>query len=67
MSSNPLFDMYGSNSSGGNDIMSKFNTFKNSFQGDPKAKVQELLNTGQMTQEQFNMLSNLAQQFMTKR
>lgn len=63
--SNPLYQQYGPKS-GGNDIFSKFNEFRSSFQGDPKAKVQELLNTGQMSQEQFNTLSALAQKFMQK-
>ena len=63
--SNPLFQQFG-NQGLGNDIFSKFNEFRSNFQGDPKAKVQELLNTGQMSQEQFNMLSQMAQKFMSK-
>lgn len=64
MRNNPLYNMYGSGPKQGNDIISKFNQFKSNFAGDPKAKVQELLNSGQMTQEQFNMLSSMAQNFM---
>lgn len=45
-----------------NDILSRFLAFKSSFQGDPKQKVQELLNSGQMTQEQYNALAQRAQQ-----
>ena len=44
-------------------IMQQFQQFKANFQGDPKQKVQDLLNSGQMSQQQFNYLSNLAQQF----
>lgn len=62
--SNPLYDSLGRGQNQSGDIFSKFNVFKSSFQGDPKAKVQELLNTGQMSQEQFNMLSQMAQQFL---
>lgn len=64
---NPLYNMYGKqpqSQNNGNDMISKFNQFKANFTGDPKAKVQELLNSGQMTQEQFNMLSSMAQSFM---
>ena len=68
---NPLFSKFGG---GGTpqlqgpfgsfmNMLSQFNQFKNQFQGDPKAQVQELLNSGKMTQEQFNQLSNMASQF----
>ena len=43
-------------------LLSQFNTFKNNFQGDPKAQVQSLLQSGKMTQEQFNQYSQLANQ-----
>ena len=43
--------------------MSQFQQFRQSFQGDPKTQVQQLLNSGQMTQEQFNQLSQAATQF----
>ncbi len=45
------------------NMVSEFNNFRNSFTGDPKAKVEELLNSGKMTREQFNQLSSMAQQF----
>lgn len=45
------------------NAMNAFNQFRNSFKGDPKQQVQQLLNTGQMSQEQFNQLSQLANQF----
>ena len=44
-------------------LLSQFNRFKQTFTGDPKAQVEELLRSGQMTQEQFNQLSQTAQQF----
>ena len=45
------------------NMMSRFNQFRKTFSGDPKAKVQELLDSGQMTQEQFQQLSQAATQF----
>ena len=41
-------------------LITKFQQFKNSIQGDPKQQVQALLNSGKMSQEQFNQLSELA-------
>ena len=43
-------------------LVGQFNQFKNNFQGDPRAKVQELLNSGKMTQEQLNELQAMAKQ-----
>lgn len=65
---NPLFQMFGNrpNWSGFpplNMIQQLFNQFRNTFQGDPHQQVMNLLNSGQMSQEQFNQLSTMAQQF----
>ena len=64
---NPIQERMGNNPSGpfGNmqNMVNQFNQFRSQFQGDPKAQVQELLNSGRMSQEQFNQLSNLANQF----
>lgn len=47
------------------NMLSQFQQFRANFQGDPRQKVQELLNSGKMSQEQFNQLSQLAQQFQS--
>lgn len=63
---NPLYSMFNNQmpfNKGQNDMINQFNAFRSSFQGDPKQKVQELLNSGQMTQQQFNQLSSIAQMF----
>lgn len=65
---NPLFDsMNGNQQLPGpfNNMMNfvqQFNQFRSSFRGDPRQKVQELLSSGQMTQQQFQQLSSMAQQ-----
>lgn len=64
---NSLFNMLGGQS-GGNmppmfDVISKFNQFRNSFRGDARQEVQNLLNSGKMSQQQFNQLQSMAQQF----
>ena len=43
-------------------IINDIKNFKNSFNVNPKEEVQKLLNTGQMTQQQFNQLSQMANQ-----
>lgn len=72
MAGNPLFQAMGGgapNMGGamGNmmQIMQSFNQFKNAFTGDPKQKVQELLNSGRMSQEQYNQLQQMAKQFQS--
>lgn len=44
------------------NMMGKLNQFRQSFQGDPKQQVQQLLNSGQMSQDQYNRLSQMATQ-----
>lgn len=70
---NPLFNRFGNNNGNnapasgpfGNvlNMANAFRQFKQNFQGDPREQVQNLLNSGQMSQEQFNQLSNMAAQF----
>ena len=43
-------------------MMGKLNQFRQSFKGDPKQQVQELLNSGKMSQNQYNQLSQMATQ-----
>ena len=45
------------------EMLAAFNQFKSNFSGDPQQTVQNLLNSGQMTQEQFQQLSGMAQMF----
>ena len=45
------------------NMMSQFKQFKESFKGDPKKEVQKLLDSGKMTQEQFDKLREMAKQF----
>lgn len=72
MASNPFFNALGGKSPVGNmpgpmgnmmTMMQSFNQFASAFKGDPKEKVQELLNSGRMSQEQYNQLQEMAKQF----
>lgn len=44
------------------NMLQQFQQFKNNFQGDPRHQIQELLNSGKMSQDQFNQLYQLASQ-----
>lgn len=64
---NPLFQALGGlkmPNIGGDfgKMMKAFQEFRRTFQGDPKAEVQRLLQSGQLTQEQLDMLQAFAQQ-----
>lgn len=45
------------------NMIQQFQQFKANFQGNPREQVQRLLNSGQMTQQQYNYLQSLARQF----
>ena len=65
---NPLFSNFGnsaqSNTFGsfGNlmDLLSNFNQFRAGFQGNPQQMVQNLRDSGKMSDEQFRQFSNMA-------
>jgi len=63
-----MFNMF--NQPGGtNNILAQFNQFRQNLQNqniDPQQKVQELLNSGQMTQQQFEQLRSMANQLTGK-
>ena len=55
---NPLYQqMTGSQ----NNFIQQFQQFKSNFHGDPKQQVQQLLNSGKITQEQYNAAVQKAQ------
>ena len=63
-----MFPFFGQNQNGFGfnnpmQMIQQFNQFRQTFQGDPRQQVQNLLNSGQMSQEQFNQLSSMAQMF----
>lgn len=64
MANNPLFGLLG----GGQPvlppnmqaILSQFQQFKQGFRGDPREQVQQMLNSGRITQAQYNQAVQLA-------
>lgn len=64
--SNPLYNMLGNmmpnNLGGFGNIVRAFQQFRNSFHGDPRQQVQQLLSSGRVTQEQYNQAVQMANQ-----
>ena len=44
------------------NFINQFNQFKQVFMGNPEAQVKQLLQSGRMTQDQFNNLAQTANQ-----
>ena len=61
---NPLYNMFGGNvpMNPVAQLVRDAKNFRKSFTGNPKDEVQRLLNSGQMSQQQFNQFSQIAQQ-----
>lgn len=63
---NPLFNQFGNIPNNPMvEFMNDFNRIKQTIR-DPKQEVQNLLNSGQMSQQDFNRLSQMANQLMRK-
>lgn len=59
--SNPLYQQMNQNN-GAQDIVERFRQFQRMFTGDPKQQVQQLLNSGKVSQGQYNAAVQMAQQ-----
>lgn len=44
------------------NLFQRFQQFRQTFSGDPRQKVQELLNSGRVSQDQYNQAVQMAQQ-----
>ena len=51
---NPLFNMLNNNNNPMTATIQRFNQFRQQFQGNPQEIVQNMLNSGKITQEQYN-------------
>ena len=58
--SNPLYQMMGQQMP---PIMQRFQQFQQMFKGDPKQQVQQLLDSGRVSQQQYNNAVQMAKQF----
>ena len=55
--SNPLYTQMNNG-----NLINQFQQFRNAFKGDPKQKVQELLNSGKVSQAQYDRAVQMATQ-----
>ena len=46
-----------------NNVMQRFLQFKQQFRGNPQEQVQQLLNSGKISQAQYNQAVQMANQF----
>lgn len=61
---NPLFNQMSKtgNTGGLPNILQQFQQFRQAFRGDPRQQIQQLLNSGRISQAQYNQAVQLAQQ-----
>ena len=65
---NPLFQSLGGGQMPGQmgkfqNMVQQFRQFQQTFQGDPKAEVEKLVQSGRISQQQLNQLQQAANQF----
>lgn len=58
---NPLYQMMGQQMPN-NGLLQRFQQFREMFRGDPRQQVQQLLNSGKVSQAQYNQAVQMAQQ-----
>ena len=57
---NPIYQQYGKQS----DFLTQFEQFKKMFNGNPQQMIQQMLNSGRITQEQYNQAVQKANSLM---
>jgi len=64
---NPIFSAMMQNTPLGNvqSMIQQYRQFRQSFQGDPQQKIQEMLKSGQITQAQIDQARTMATQFQS--
>ena len=62
---NPIFNAMMANTplGGMQNLVRQYRQFRETFQGDPQQKIQEMLNSGQITQAQINQARSMATEF----
>ena len=61
---NPIYNSMANQNNPFMQIMQEAQNLKNTFKGNPREEVQKLLNSGEMSQSDFNKYSQIAQQVM---
>ena len=60
---NPFYNALGNQ--GMPDVVRRFQQFRQSFTGDARAQIQQMLNSRQITQNQYNRAAQLARQLQS--
>jgi hypothetical protein len=60
--SNALYNQFGRQNNPFEQLAQQARDFRKQFSGNPRQEVERLLQTGQMSQAQFNQFSQIAQQ-----
>lgn len=61
---NPLYKAFGNSQYGNmNGLLRQFQQFKNNFKGDPREQIQQMLNSGRISQEDYNKAVQMANTF----
>lgn len=58
--------LYNQMMGGGGNFLQQFNQFRQMFRGNPQQQIQQMLNSGQISQEQYNRAVQQAQSIMSK-
>lgn len=58
---NPLYQQMSGQNPITNDILQRFQQFRQTLQGDPRMQIQQLLNSGQISQADYDRAVQIAQ------
>ena len=58
---NSIFNQLNGGVPQGSDLLTRFQQFKNSFNGNPQQMIQQMLNSGRISQAQYNAAVQKAQ------
>ena len=61
---NPIYNSMANQNNPFMQIIKEAQNLKNTFKGNPREEVQKLLNSGELSQSDFNRYSKIAQQVM---
>ena len=59
---NPLFQMMNKPNGNMMQLLQQFQQFKQNFKGNPQEMIQQMLNSGRISQQQYNSAVQMAQQ-----
>jgi hypothetical protein len=63
---NPIYNSFfnqNMNSNNPQNFMQQFNQFRQNFSGDPRQKIQEMLNSGKVSPQQYQNAMQMANRF----